>query len=69
MVKQAVWLAISEGEKEGLTTVSPGVDSCFRIAKQMDHTHKNIGNMAFVCHYAGELWLTDEDKMKAWVEN
>ena len=64
--KHADWLAKSEAEKEEFTILSP--DGVFRTAKQMDCRNQDIvgGNW---CNDAGEFVLTDEDKMKAWVEH
>ena len=64
VAKHTVWLAKSEAEKEEFTTVSPGGDGVSRIAKQIDRTNQNC-----VCNDAGELVLTDEDKMKAWFQH
>ena len=67
MAKHIVWLAKSEAEKEEFARVSPNGDGVFRIAKQMDRTNQDIIGKNCVCNDAGELVLTDDDKMKAWV--
>ena len=69
MAKCAVWLARSEAEKEELATVFPDGDGVFRIAKQMDYTNQDVVGENCVRNDAGELALTDEDNMKAWVKH
>ena len=69
MAKRTIWLAKSEAEKEEFATVSPNGDGVFHIARQMDCTNQDIVGENCVCNDAGELALTNEDKMKAWVEH
>ena len=69
VAKHAVWLGKSEVEKEEFTTVSQDGDGVFRIAKQMDHRNQDIVGENCVCNDGGELALTDEDQMNAWVEH
>ena len=69
VAKHVVWLAKSEAEKEEFATVSPNGDGVFRIAKQMDRSNQDIVGENCVRNDAGELALTDEAKMKAWVEH
>ena len=68
MAKHAVWLAKAEAEEEEFATVSPNGDGVFCIAKQMDHTNQDVIGDNSVSNDAGELALTDNDKMEAWVE-
>ena len=63
------WQSVPEAEKEGFATVSPDGDGVFHITKQMDRTSQDAVGENCVCNNAGELALTDEDKMKAWVEH
>ena len=56
-----------KAEKEEFTTVSPDGDGIFCIVKQMDHRNQVGEN--WVYNDADELALTDEYKMKAWVEH
>ena len=67
MAKRVVWLAKSEAEIEEFATVSPDGDGVFCFAKQMDCRNQDIVGENCVCNDAGELTLTDEDKMKASV--
>ena len=69
VAKHVVWLAKSEAEKEEFATVTPNGEGVFRIAKQMDRTNQDIVGENCVCNDAGELALSDEAKMKAWVEH
>ena len=59
----------SEAEKEEIAIVSPAGDGDFRITKQMGLTNQDDVDENCVCNDAGELALTDEDKMKTWVEH
>ena len=68
VAKQVVWLAKFEAEMKEFTTVSPDGYGVFCIANQMDRTNQNAVGENCVHNDAGELSLTDEDKMKAWVE-
>ena len=69
VAKRVVWLAKSEAVKEEFATVSPNGDGVFRIAKQMDRTNQDIIGENCIRNDAGELALSDDDKMKAWVEH
>ena len=69
MAKHADWLAKSEAEKEKLATVSPDGEVVFRIAKEMDRTNQNVIDENCVHNDAGELALTDDDNMNAWVKH
>ena len=63
-MKISLWHGLSEFS---LTTAGDGV---FRIAKQMDHRNQDIIGENCVHNDAGELALTDEEKMMAaWVEH
>ena len=69
VAKYVIWLAKSEAEKEEFATVSPDDDGVFCIARQMGHRNQDIIGENCVRNDAGELALTDEDKMKVWVEH
>ena len=69
VTKHAIWLAKSEVEKEEFATVWWNGDGVFWIAKQMDCRNQDIVDENCVRNDAGELVLTDEDKMKPWVEH
>ena len=68
VAKHAGWLAKSEAEKGEFATLSPDGDSVFRITKQMDQRNQDIVDENCARNDAGELALTEEDTMKAWVE-
>ena len=67
--KRAVWLAKSEAEKERFANVSPNDGSVFKLAKQMDRTNQDVVGENCVRNDKGELSLSDEEKMDAWVEH
>ena len=69
MANRTICLAKFEAEKEEFATVSTNGDGVFHIARQMDRTNQDIVGENCVCNDAGELALTNEDKMKAWVEH
>ena len=69
MAKHMVWLAKSKAEKEEFATLSPNGNGVFQTARQMDHRNQGIVVENCVHNDAGELALTDKDKMKAWVEH
>ena len=69
VAKHVVWLAKSEAEKEEFSKISPNGDGVFRIAKQIDRANQDVVGEKCVRNDAGVLALTDEDKMKAWVEH
>ena len=65
---RVVWLVKSEDERGVFADISPTGDGVFRLAKQMDRTNQDVVGDKCVRNDAGELSLSDEDKMKAWVE-
>ena len=65
VVKHSVRLAKFEAEKEEFTTVSLDGDGVFCISKQMDCTNQDIVGERCVSIDAGELALTEGDKIKA----
>ena len=67
IAEHAIWLA--EATKEEFATICPDGADVFRITKQMDHTNQDVIGENCVCNDADELALTDEDKLKAWVEH
>jgi hypothetical protein len=69
VAKHVVWLAKSEAEKEEFANISPSGDGVFRLAKQMDRTNQDVVGEKCVRNDAGELSLSDEEKLKAWVEH
>ena len=67
--KHVVWLTKSEAEKEMFAKVSPNDSSIFKVAKQMDRTNQDVVGEMCIRNDAGEITLSDEEKMKAWVEH
>ena len=67
--KREVWRAKSEAEAETFKDIDPHGAAIYRIARQMDRTNQDIVGEKCVKNDAGELTLTDADKMKAWVEH
>ena len=67
--KREVWLARSEAEAETFKNLDPQGNDIYRLARQMDRTNQDIVGEKCVRNDAGELALTDADKMKAWVEH
>ena len=67
--KRAVWLAKSEAEKERFANISPNDGSVFKLAKQMDRTNQDVVGENCIRNDKGELSLSDEEKMNAWVEH
>ena len=68
VAKHVIWLAKSEAEKAEFASIPPDGSSVYRIAKQMDRTNQDVVGEKCVRSDAGELSLSDEEKMKAWVE-
>ena len=66
--KHVVWLAKSEAEKEAFAHISPNDNEIFHIAKQMDKTNQDVVGEKCMKNDAGELSLSDDQKMKCWVE-
>ena len=69
IAKHVVWVAKSEAEKEVFANIMPNGDGIFRIAKQMDRSNQDVVGEKCVRNDIGELSLSDEDKMNAWVEH
>ena len=56
-------------EKERFKNISPNDAGIFKLAKQMDRTNQDVIGEKCVRNDSGELSLSDDDKMKAWVEH
>ena len=52
VAKHAIWLAMSEAEKEEFAPVSPVGDGVFHFAKSMDHRNQDIVGENCVCNDA-----------------
>ena len=67
--KRLVWLAKSEAKRDAFSAITSGRNKIYNLARQMDsHNHDVIGEKC-VRNYAGELTLSDAQKMNAWVEH
>ena len=66
--KHVAWLAKFEAEKEAFAHISPNGNEIFHIAKQMDKTNQDVVGEKCVKNDAGELSLSNDQKMKSWVE-
>ena len=66
---RAVRLAKSNSEAETYQKLDPKGNDIYRLARQMDRTNQDIVGEKCVRNDAGELTLTDADKMKGWVEH
>ena len=66
--KHVVWLAKSEAEKEAFALISPNGNEIFHIAKQIDKTNQDVVGEKCMKNDAGELSLSDDQKMKSWDE-
>ena len=58
---------MAEGEK--FSNIAPNYTGIFKLAKQMDKTNQDVVGEKCVRNDAGELSLSDEEKMMAWVEH
>ena len=56
-------------EREKFSNIAPNDTGIFKLAKQMDKTNQDVVGEKCVRNDAGELSLSDEEKMKAWVEH
>ena len=65
---KACCLPNSVAKKEEFARVSADDDCVFCITKEMDRTNWDVGKNCLL-NDAGELALTDEYQMKAWVEH
>ena len=69
LAKRVVWQAKSVAEREKFSNIAPNDTGIFKLAKQMDKTNQDVVGEKCVRNDAGELSLSDEEKMKAWVEH
>ena len=67
--RREVWLAKQAASVETFKAVDPQGSNIYRIARQMSRDNQDIVGENCVKNDAGQLSLTDEDKMKAWVEH
>ena len=69
LAKRVVWQAKSMAEREKFSNITPNDTGIFKLAKQVDKTNQDVVGEKCVRNDAGELSLSDEEKMKAWVEH
>ncbi|MCP3892139.1 MAG: hypothetical protein GY702_25195, partial [Desulfobulbaceae bacterium] len=67
--KHEVWLEKYEAEAEVFENLEPYASDIYRLARQMDSANQDIVGEKCVRNDAGELALSDAEKMKAWVEH
>ena len=66
--RHEVWLAKSSAGEEIFRNVDPKGSTVYRIARQMADRNQDVVGEQCVRNDAGEPSLTEEAKMKAWVE-
>jgi hypothetical protein len=59
----------SEAEKDKFANIQPNNRNIYKIAKQMNRAKQDVVGEICIKNDAGELSLSDEEKMKAWVEH
>ena len=69
LAKRGVWQAKSVAEREIFLNIATNDTGIFKLAKQMDKTNQDVIGEKCVRNDAGELSLSDEEKMKALVEH
>ena len=69
LAKREVWLAKSDAEKTKFSNISPNGSDIYKLAKQMDRENQDVVGEMCIKDDNGELALTDDKKMKAWVEH
>ena len=67
--KHEVWLAKSEAEVKVFVNMESHGNNIYRIARQIDSANQDIVGEKCLRNDAGELALSEDDKMKAWVEH
>ena len=55
-------------EREKFSNIAANDTGIFKLVKQMDNTNQDVVGEKCVRNDAGELSLSDEEKMKAWVD-
>ena len=69
VAKRTVWQAKAKAEEDTFANISPNDSSIFKVAKQMTRTNQDVVGEKCVRNDAGKLSLSNDDKMKAWVEH
>ena len=67
--RHEVWLAKSAASVETFKAIDTQGSNIYRVAQQMNRENQDIVGENCVKNDAGQLSLTDEDKMKAWVQH
>ena len=63
LAKCVVWQAKSVAERENFSNTAPNDTGIFKLARQMDKTNQDVVGEKCVRNDAGELSLSDEEKM------
>ena len=69
LAKRTVWQYKAKAVEDNFANISQNDRSIFKVAKQMDRTNQDVVGEKCVRNDTGELSLSDDDKMKAWVEH
>ena len=69
VAKRLVWLAKSEAERDAFSAITSGRNEIYNLARQMDSYNRDVIGDLCVSNDAGELTLSDAQKMNAWVEH
>ena len=69
VAKRLVWLAKSEAERDAFSAITSGRNEIYNLARQMDSHNRDVIGDKCVRNNAGELTLSDAQKMNAWVEH
>ena len=69
LAKRVVWQAKLDAEKDQFANISHNDGSVFKLAKQIDMSNQDVVGEKCVKNDAGELSLSEDERMKAWVEH
>ena len=69
VAKRLVWLAKSEAERDAFSAITSGRNEIYNLARQMDSRNRDVIGDKCVTNDAGELTLSDAQKINAWVEH
>jgi len=69
LAKRVVWQAKLDAKKDKFANISPKDGSVFKLAKQMDRSKQDVMGEKCVKNDVGVLSLSQEEKMKTWVEH
>ena len=69
VAKRLVWLAKSEAERDAFSAITSDRNEIYNLARQIDSHNRNVIGDKCVRNDAGELTLSDAQKMNVWVEH